>query len=79
MAVYLKASFLSPSAISALRQDLELLKKLVDYRRVNESICKVALKLFQRHLWYLNDYLTGLALFDDMGGSPGDVSENPVR
>ena len=50
MTVYLKAWFLSPSAISAPRQDLELLKNLVDYRRVNKSVSKVVLKIFQCNL-----------------------------
>ena len=63
MAVYLKAWILSSSAISAPRH---LLKRLV-----------VTLKIFQRHLWYLREYLTGLALFDEE--VPSEVKSSIIK
>ena len=52
MAAYLKDWFQSQSITSAPRKDLEPLKKLEDYRRVNESVSKVVPKTFQYHLRY---------------------------
>lgn len=63
--VYLKAWFTCPSAVSAPRHDLQLLKKLLDYKRINEVVASAAIKVFMRQLWYLSETLVGLAFFDD--------------
>src|SRR6218665_3311257 len=63
--VYLKAWFVCPSALSAPRQDFELLLQLVQYKTTNEAVANAALNNFLRHLWYLNETMIGLAFFDD--------------
>jgi len=63
--VYLKAWFTCSSAASAPRQDLQLLQKLVNYKRTNKTVASAALKVFMRHLWYVSETLVGLSLFDD--------------
>ena len=42
-----------------------MLKHLVNYKNEDESIGDTALKVFSRHLWYLNEHLVGLSFFDD--------------
>lgn len=63
--IYLEAWFLSSNAISAPRNDLQMLKKLVNYENENKSVAATALKVFSRHLWYLSEHLVGLSFFDD--------------
>jgi len=63
--VYLRAWFTCSSAASAPRQDLQLLHKLVDYKKTNKTVASAALKVFMRHLWYVSETLVGLSLFDD--------------
>lgn len=52
-------------SLSAPRQDLELLQKLVDYQNKNEAVSNAALKSFVHPLWYSSEDLTGLVFFDD--------------
>src|SRR6218665_403014 len=60
--VYLKAWY---SAVSAPRNDLQLIRDLYGYRNINAAISKAAFKSFSAgHLWYLNEVLIGLAFFD---------------
>lgn len=63
--VYLKAWFCCPNPITAPKNDLQLLKTILLYKNKNKVVGSAALKTFSRHLWYLNEYLVGLAFFDD--------------
>lgn len=45
--------------------DLELLKSLNHYTRINAGIANCALRKFQEHLWYLGSELVVLSLFSD--------------
>lgn len=63
--IYLKLWFTSSSAIQAPKNDLELMKKLILYKNINLSIAKKACKKMADHLWYLNEELAALSLFDD--------------
>jgi hypothetical protein len=63
--VYLQAWYTRPSAASAPRQDLQMLKKLVEYKQLNERGANAALNTFRRHLWYISEITVGLAFFDD--------------
>jgi len=62
--VYLKAWYTCGSAVSAPRNDLQLICDLYGYRDINAAISKAAIKSFSGHLWYLNEVLIGLAFFD---------------
>jgi hypothetical protein len=50
--VYLPAWYTCPSAASAPRQDLQMLKKLVGYKQLNERVGNAALNTFRRPLRY---------------------------
>lgn len=58
--LYIRAWFTAPSAP---RHDLQLLKHIHSYPNV--QISQIALKKFQRHLWYLSEELIALAFFDE--------------
>ncbi len=62
--IYIKAWYTCPSPSSAPRNDLQLLKDLVEYKKVNSVIAQAALKSFAGQLWYLSEWLVGMALFD---------------
>src|SRR6218665_2499361 len=51
-------------AVSAPRNDFQLIRDLYGYRNINAAISKAAFKSFSGHLWYLNEVLIGLAFFD---------------
>lgn len=63
--VYIKAWYCAPSAIQAPRQDLEFMKDLLNYKKINKNISEVASKKFSNHLWYLSEQLICLSLFDN--------------
>lgn len=62
--VYTEAWFLTPFAAQAPMQDLNFLKCLNDYKRIDQSVSDSAVKKFRNHLWYLTPELTALAFFD---------------
>ena len=62
--IYLKAWFTAPLAASAARNDLHLLEDLYCYKQYDEAISKATGKKLEHHLWYLSEYLVGLAFFD---------------
>lgn len=63
--IYVVAWIRAPLAVGAPYNDLNLLKSLVDYKRVHKRIsCKTSMKLAGQ-LWYLSEELVGLSLFDD--------------
>jgi hypothetical protein len=61
--VYLKAWFTAPVAASAPNNDLCLLQTLHSCKQY-EAISKATCKKLENHLWYLSEYLVGLAVFD---------------
>lgn len=63
--VYIKAWYCAPSAIQAPRQDLEFMKDLLNYKKINKNISEVTSKKFSNHLWYLSEQLICLSLFDN--------------
>lgn len=63
--VYAKWWFMSSSAIGAPYNDLCFLKELKQYENVNARVSSSALKKFCQHLWYLNEEICMLSLFDD--------------
>lgn len=66
--VYVKAWFRAPVASEAPRQDLEFLQKLYAYRKIDNTISRIALHKFCNHLWYLTPEMAALAFFDKLIG-----------
>jgi hypothetical protein len=64
MQIYIKKWFLVSVPAQAPKNDLNLLKELLNYREINANIANEVLKTFQNHLWYLNECLVALAFFD---------------
>jgi hypothetical protein len=65
VSIYIKHWFSAPSAASAPRNDLCLLKNLNNYKTTNEQLANTVLQKFMNHLWYLSEELIALAFFDD--------------
>lgn len=63
---YVKIWFSAPDAIKAPNSDLQLIKDLVEYRKIHPKIANAALEKLSRHLWYLHEQLACLALFDNV-------------
>lgn len=63
--IYVKYWFVTPSAVCAPRNDLQLLKDLKLYEAINELIAAVAIKKVLGHLWYISEELVALAFFDN--------------
>ncbi|XP_044591190.1 uncharacterized protein LOC123269514 [Cotesia glomerata] len=61
---YLKAWFTAPCAITAPNNDLTLIKELISYERFNNSLSQTCSQKLADHLWYLNNELSVLSLFD---------------
>ena len=49
---------------SAPNNDLTLIKKLYDYKIINEVISECGVKAVKRHLWYLSSEIAFIAIFD---------------
>jgi hypothetical protein len=62
--VYLKAWINTPLAASAPYNDLLLLKALLNYSIIHQSISKATSEKLANHMWYLSAELVGLAFFD---------------
>ncbi|XP_046601323.1 uncharacterized protein LOC124295418 [Neodiprion lecontei] len=63
--IYIKVWFTCSLAIEAPNNDLQLLKKLLLCEEIQSSVVQKALKKFSDHLWYMNEELAALALFDN--------------
>ncbi|XP_057336479.1 uncharacterized protein LOC130675041 [Microplitis mediator] len=55
---------LPPNAIKAPYCDLELLKNLIEFKKMYPQVAQAALIKLSGHLWYLHENLAVLALFD---------------
>ena len=63
--VYVHAWFTAPLAVSTPRNDLDLLKTLLGYNKVNKRVAKAATTRLVYHLWYLSEVMIGITVFDD--------------
>lgn len=63
-AIYIKNWFQATSAVYAPLNDLQLLKDLVDFKNINETLADKALNKIKNHLWYLSETLVALSFFD---------------
>ena len=75
--IYINAWFSAPDPASAPRNDLNLLKELLENENVNATVSKAALKKFTAHLWYLNEQMIGLSVFDS--SLPDEVRRDIVE
>ena len=62
--VYAKTWIEASFSAQAARLDLELIKALGTYNRINPEIRDVALLKLSSHLWYVSEELVGLSFFD---------------
>ena len=62
--IHVKTWFSAPLAASAPRNDLQLLKDLINFRKIINRASVLALNKMQNHLWYLNEKVVPLAFFD---------------
>ncbi|XP_044587995.1 uncharacterized protein LOC123267437 [Cotesia glomerata] len=62
---YLKAWYTAPCAIAAPNNDLTLIKELISYKKFNNTISRACSEKLADHLWYLNNELSVLSLFDE--------------
>lgn len=63
--VYIKYWFPATLAVDAPKNDLQLIKDLLEYRQVDSVLSKSLLKKFKNHLWYLSPEVSALSFFDD--------------
>ena len=63
--IYLKAWFNSPSLTSAAKNDLELYKLLLKFKKIHTKISQRAWKVLNRHTWCLTEYAITLTLFNE--------------
>lgn len=61
--VYMKSWFTSPVAIDATFNDLELLKKLYEFKDINNNCADLAIAAMKRHLWYFTEEMVGISFF----------------
>ena len=62
--VYIEAWFNATLASNAPYHDLSFIKKLYNYKTIDESISRVSFNKFKNHLWYLCLESVALAFFD---------------
>ena len=75
--LYLKAWFSSTSATTAADHDLQFLKNLIEYKRINPLISSATCEKMILHLWYLSNELAILSLFDNT--VPLEMKKNIVE
>lgn len=63
--LYIKGCITAPLAVSAPQNDLYLFQALFVYTSINNNIFGSTAQKITSNLWYLNEKLVGLALFDD--------------
>lgn len=63
--IYVKYWSWAPIAVDAPSNDIQFLKELDRYRKIDNDIAEVALNAIKRHLWYLGDELIVLSLFSN--------------
>ena len=63
--IYLKAWFNSSSLTSAAKNDLELYKLLLKFKKIHSKISQSASEVLNRHTWYLTEDAITLTLFNE--------------
>lgn len=63
--VYMEWWFTATDVAGAPNNDIKLVKKLVNYKMVDESIANAAIDKVANHLWYVSPECSALAFFDD--------------
>lgn len=63
--LYVKVWFKSSIATLAPNTDLNFVKDIIAYERIDPNLSKIMLNKFARHLWYIADEQSGLSFFDE--------------
>jgi hypothetical protein len=63
---YIQAWFSAPEGISAPRNDLDFLDRLLRYSKIDNTVSTVAISKFLGHLWYLSEELIAFSFFDPL-------------
>lgn len=63
--IYLRGWFTCESAIEAPQNDVNLLRQLNDYAKINKVIANKAMKKLISHSWYMTEITVGLSFFDE--------------
>jgi hypothetical protein len=63
--VYVQVWFSAPLGVAAPRNDLDTLKMLIEYKKVNKSVASAATTRLVYHLWYLSEIMIGISVFDE--------------
>ena len=63
--IYLKAWFNSTSLTSAAKNDLELYKLFLKFKKIHSKISQSACEVLNRHTWYLKEDAITLTLFNE--------------
>ena len=63
--IYTKAWMSSTRSSDAPINDLSLIQSLTNYRKVSDVVSLSGIRALERHLWYLSEELSPLALFSD--------------
>ena len=71
--IYLKSWYTAPVAIKAPNNDLQLIKRILDFVIIDSKISKAVLAKFKNHLWYLAPETSAIAFFDKV--IPVDFNE----
>ena len=63
--VYLRSWFSAPSLTSAAMNDLDLYRRLLNFRSIHKKVSSSTSVVLNRHTWYLTEELISFSLFDD--------------
>lgn len=64
--LYAPSWFSCTNAIEAPRNDLSLIKRAIEYQKIDIEVTKCVLKKISNHLWYISDEAIALSFFDPM-------------
>lgn len=62
---YIEAWFRSPMPAAAARNDLKMIKNLLEFAKKDKTAGNAALCKISSHLWYVSEITVGLAFFDE--------------
>lgn len=62
--IYIYHWYSCSNGVVAARNDLQLIKEILEYRDIDEVIARAALKKISQHLWYLGEINIGFSFFD---------------
>ena len=61
---YLQSWFTSPSLLGAAQKDLDLLKRLRKFSKIDKKISSATSSVLSQHTWYLTEEIIPISLFN---------------